>query len=58
MVISARNLGATTVLGLIPESSRRLGRRVGLECEPAGPNLDFDGLECVCVTISMAPKLH
>ena len=58
MVISARALGATTVLGLIPESSRRLGRRVGLECEPAGPLLDFDGVECVCVTINMSNKLH
>jgi N-acyl-L-homoserine lactone synthetase len=58
MVLSARALGATTVLGLIPEASRRIGRRVGLECEPAGPILDFDGLECVCVTINMAPKLH
>lgn len=58
MVISARNLGATTVLGLIPENSRRLGRRVGLECEPAGPIMDFDGLECVCVTINMSTKLH
>ncbi|MDP3263993.1 MAG: acyl-homoserine-lactone synthase [Tabrizicola sp.] len=58
MVVSARALGATTVLGLIPESSRRLGRRVGLECEPAGPLLDFDGVECVCVTINMSSKLH
>jgi N-acyl-L-homoserine lactone synthetase len=58
MVISARNLGATTVLVLIPEASRRIGRRVGLECEPAGPILDFDGLPCVCVTINMAAKLH
>jgi len=58
MVISARNLGATAVLGLIPESSRRIGRRVGLECEPAGPLLDFDGLPCVCVTINMASKMH
>ncbi|MBL4918363.1 acyl-homoserine-lactone synthase [Szabonella alba] len=58
MVNSARRLGATSVLGLIPEASRRIGRRVGLECEPAGPILDFDGLPCVCVTINMASKLH
>ena len=58
MVISARALGATTVLGLIPESSRRLGRRVGLECEPAGPIMDFDGVDCVCVSINMSTKLH
>lgn len=58
MVIAARTLGATTVLGLIPENSRRLGRRVGLECEPAGPILDFDGLDCICVSISMGTNLH
>jgi N-acyl-L-homoserine lactone synthetase len=58
MVVSARALGATSVLGLIPENSRRLGRRVGLDCEPAGPIMDIGGLDCVCVTISMAAKLH
>ncbi|MFV0492367.1 MAG: acyl-homoserine-lactone synthase [Pseudorhodobacter sp.] len=58
MVSSARQLGATSVLGLIPEASRRIGRRVGLECEQAGPILDFDGLPCVCVTINMASKMH
>ena len=58
MVAVARDLGASMVLGLIPEASRRIGRRVGLECEPAGPILNFDGLDCVCVTISMASKLH
>jgi len=58
MVISARNVGATSVLGLIPEASRRIGRRVGLDCEPVGPIMDFDGLPCVCVSISMASKLH
>jgi N-acyl-L-homoserine lactone synthetase len=58
MVNSARMLGATMVLGLIPEASRRIGRRVGLDCEPAGPILNFDGLDCVCVTINMQTKLH
>jgi hypothetical protein len=58
MVISARALGATSVLGLIPENSRRLGRRVGLDCEPAGPIMDIGGLDCVCVTINMAAKMN
>lgn len=58
MVNSARMLGASMVLGLIPDATRRIGRRIGLECEPAGPILNFDGLDCVCVTISMATKLH
>jgi N-acyl-L-homoserine lactone synthetase len=58
MVNAARDLGATSVLGLIPEASRRIGRRVGLECEPVGPIMNFDGLDCVCVSINMTPKMH
>ena len=58
MVVSARELGATSVLGLIPEASRRLGRRVGLECQPAGAVHDIDGQDCVCVRINMATKMH
>jgi N-acyl-L-homoserine lactone synthetase len=58
MVVSARHLGATSVLGLIPENSRRLGRRVGLDCEPAGPIMDIDVVDCVCVSINLATKMH
>ncbi|MGI1663999.1 acyl-homoserine-lactone synthase [Palleronia sp. KMU-117] len=58
MVRSARDLGATKVLGLIPEHSPRLARRTGIDCLPAGPVLDIDGSRSVCVNISMATKLH
>jgi len=58
MVKSARDLGATEVIGIIPANSPRLARRVGLDCQPAGPILDFDGEQSVCVTISMATKMH
>ncbi|MDP3961179.1 MAG: acyl-homoserine-lactone synthase [Pseudorhodobacter sp.] len=58
MVISARSLGATSVLGMIPEHSPRLARRVGLDCIPAGPVLDIGGMRSVCVTINMATKMH
>ena len=58
MVISARELGATTLLGIIPEHSPRLARRVGLDCIPVGPVLDMGGSRSVCVSISMATKLH
>ena len=58
MVISARNLGATSLLGIIPEHSPRLARRVGLDCQPVGPVLDMGGMKSVCVSISMATKLH
>ena len=59
MVVSARQLGATTLLGIIPEHSPRLARRVGLDCVPVGPVMGFEGgLNSVCVSISMATKLH
>ncbi|WP_225026519.1 acyl-homoserine-lactone synthase [Xinfangfangia pollutisoli] len=58
MVVSARNLGATSLLGIIPEHSPRLARRVGLDCQPVGPVLDMGGMKSVCVSISMATKLH
>jgi len=58
MVRSARQLGASSVLGLIPEHSPRLARRVGLDCVQAGPVLGIDGMRSVCVTINMAPKMH
>ena len=58
MVISSRTLGAVTLLGIIPEHSWRLARRVGLDCVAAGPVMDTGGLRSVCVTISMQTKLH
>ena len=58
MVISARNLGVTTLLGIIPEHSPRLARRVGLDCIPVGPVIDTGGMRSVCVSMSMATKLH
>lgn len=58
MVISARDLGAVKVLGIIPEHSPRLARRVGLDCVPSGPVMDIGGSRSVCVTISMQTRLH
>ncbi len=58
MVSSARELGATSVLGLIPATSPRLARRVGLDCQPAGPVMEIDGEKSQCVNISMATKMH
>ena len=58
MVVSARSFGASMVLGLIPEHSPRLARRVGLDCVAAGPVLDIDGSRSICVNINMATKMH
>ena len=58
MVSSARALGASELIGIIPANSPRLARRVGLDCVPAGRELDFDGEKSVAVSISMATKMH
>jgi len=58
MVRAGREVGATSVLGLIPSNSPRLARRVGLDCLAAGPVLDIGGSDSVCVNISMATKMH
>ncbi len=58
MVRAGREVGATSVIGLIPATSPRLARRVGLDCETAGRVLTIDGSASVCVNISMATKMH
>lgn len=58
MVISVRECGAGSIVGIIPVHSPRLARRVGLDCVPAGPVIDFGGYRSICVDISMATKMH
>lgn len=60
MCRSARDLGASAVLGLIPENGPRWGRRVGLDITVSGPVLKFgDGTTpSRCITINLASKFH
>ena len=58
MVRAAREVGATSLVGLIPANSPRLARRVGLDCVAAGPVLDIGGSDSVCVDISMRTRMH
>lgn len=58
MVNSARKLGASSVLGIIPENGPRLARRTGINCEPVGPVMDFGGSKSVCVNINLVSKMH
>ncbi|MEM9710348.1 MAG: acyl-homoserine-lactone synthase [Pseudomonadota bacterium] len=59
MVRSARGLGATSLIGIVPENSLRLARRTGIDCVPAGRVLTFaDADPSVCISIPMASKLH
>ena len=58
MTVSARELGASLILGLIPAVGARAGSRVGLDIEPVGPIMDFDGTKNGCVRINLQTKLH
>jgi len=58
MTTTAREMGASEVLGLIPESGPRWGRRVGLDIDAIGPVLDIDGETSRCIRINLRSKLH
>ncbi|AZQ69238.1 N-acyl-L-homoserine lactone synthetase [Silicimonas algicola] len=59
MVRSARNLGATSLIGIVPEHSPRLARRTGINCVAAGPVIETgDDERSVCIDIALASKLH
>src|SRR6056297_1412431 len=59
MVRSARTLGASSLIGIVPEHSPRLARRTGIDCVPAGRVIETDdGDRSVCVNIALATKLH
>ena len=58
MVRSARALGASTLIGLLPIAIPRLGRRLGIDMEPAGPVMKIGGVAHRCFFVSMASKMH
>ena len=58
MVRSARELGATTLLGLLPIGIPRLGRRLGIDMEAGGPIMKIGGVAHRCYFVTMASKMH
>lgn len=58
MTITARALGASSILGLIPENGPRWGRRVGLDIDVVGPVLNIENDTSRCIRINLASKLH
>lgn len=58
MTKSARELGATRVLGLIPANWPRWARRCGLDAEAAGRVMHIDGVDNQVVSINLADKMH
>lgn len=58
MVRSARELGASILIGLLPVAIPRLGRRLGIDMVPAGPVMKIGGVAHRCFFVSMASKMH
>lgn len=58
MTKSARELGASKVLGLIPANWPRWASRCGLDTEAAGRVMHIDGIDNQCVSINLTSKLH
>ena len=58
MTKSARELGASRVLGLIPASWPRWARRCKLDAEAAGRVMHIDGVDNQVVSINLADKMH
>lgn len=58
MTRSARALGATQVLGLIPAAWPRFAKRLKLDIEAAGPVMHLDGVDNQVVMINLTNKLH
>jgi len=58
MTRSARQLGATQVLGLIPANWPRWARRCGLDAQAAGRVMHIDGIDNQGVKINLGAKLH
>jgi N-acyl-L-homoserine lactone synthetase len=58
MVRSARGLGASILIGLLPIGIPRLARRLGIDMAPAGPVMKIGGVAHRCYFVSMASKMH
>ena len=58
MIEAARELGAKRIIGIIPHTMCKAGKRMGVDIHEAGPVMDIDGQINVCVSINVKPKLH
>lgn len=58
MLSAARAVGASSILGLVPENGPRWGRRIGQEAEVVGPVLNIEGSTSRCIRINLQNKMH
>ena len=55
---SARDLGASMLIGIVPTFLVKRLRHGGMDCAPAGAAFDAAGAQAVCVTASLQSKMH
>jgi len=58
MIEAAQTLGARRIIGIIPHTMCKAGKRMGVDIREAGPVMNIDGQDNVCVSINVKPKLH
>lgn len=58
MTAAARELGATSVLAIMPAACKRMARRLSMDWQELGPVRDIDGVDCVCIRSNLSDKLH
>lgn len=58
MIAAAQDLGATRIIGIIPHTMCKAGKRMGVDIHEAGPVMEIDGQTNVCVSINVGPKMH
>jgi len=58
MLTAARAVGASSILGLVPENGPRWGRRIGQEAEVVGPVLHIEDSTSRCIKINLQNKMH
>ena len=55
---AARDLGASKLIGLVPNTFQRSAQKAGCAFEIAGRSLDVDGVLSQCIEIDMKQNLH
>ena len=58
MVRASREVGASSLLGLVPENGPRWGRRIGHDVDVAGPVLHIEGDTSRCIRIHIQDQMH
>jgi hypothetical protein len=58
MLTAARAVGASSILGLVPENGPRWGRRIGQDAEAVGPVMTIEGDKSRCIRINLQNKMH